>query len=950
MVLALPLKIYADENIEIQSCQKHDVLINEVAWSGSMTNWRDEWIELKNNTDYDIDITGWEVQNLGSSGRSIYIQDDKDNEKRYKIPARGFFLISRYQMGDDRSILNIESDLTASVSLADENNGNLILKDLAGNIIDEAKGDTWPAGNKNKRYSMERGVNIGDGLLLSSWHTATESINLVSGRLEKATPKEINSPPIFKPCENNYSIDVTNYINLDIQHCMEAEVYVLYVIDGDTIGVDLNGEDQRVRLIGIDSPEGYRSSRLKINEPYYEEAKEYAINELANKKIKIIVSILDMYDSYNRLLSAVVVDDKIFNIASIQNGFSRAYYDYLSHPLIISEQWMTEELLSKQRQVNIWKYHNKDLPIIINEFMPNPAGADDQNEWIELFNPRSHSVDIGNLIIDDEEGGSKPYLIPRGTVIGPNGYLIISIKESQISLNNNGDSVRLLRSDLTVAEEIRYLQTAKEEISYARFAHGFAWTKTPTKGSKNIYTDPNAVEYKQVEKISHLHQHNPQTNVEISGYVNTCPHQISDQYFYIQDDTAGVQIYNFFKNFPNLKIGQKVRIIGQITASRILRIKINDLSDIFLLDDFIVFDPPKLKPSLVNNRHIGQLISVKGEIFKLSGQIFYIKDEYSQLRIQIRAPTNFKRPDLKRGDIIEVTGVLYQSSRGNVTLLPRYLSDILVVQLAYRPSKRNLPFMLGSIGDLQNIKKDEWVMVKGVVNSLPGHLSERYFYIQDDTAGVQIYSHYKDFPNLKIGDEVEVLGKISANKLRIRTYSQHDIRIIEQDINLQHITIAHSEQMGDYYGMLSFVEGIVISKKGQVITLSVDGEKIILYIRKINNLKPSILKTGDRVKLFGIIEYISDEHRIVPRSIEDIYYERIINKKKSTSSVKGASTLFKKYKKLLGMPKSNKYLDKNDQSKYNRLINNNISKTIIVISQMLCIMIIACLLCKKNIS
>ncbi|MFH1457112.1 MAG: hypothetical protein ABIF17_03280 [Patescibacteria group bacterium] len=44
-------------------------------------------------------------------------------------------------------------------------------------------------------------------------------------------------------------------ININFSFAKIEDAYVLYVIDGDTIGVSINGTEQRVRLLGIDAPE-----------------------------------------------------------------------------------------------------------------------------------------------------------------------------------------------------------------------------------------------------------------------------------------------------------------------------------------------------------------------------------------------------------------------------------------------------------------------------------------------------------------------------------------------------------------------------------------------------------------------------------------------------------------------------------------------------------------------
>ncbi len=121
------------------------VAINEVAWAGTAYSAKDEWIELINNTDTDIDLTGWTLQ-------------ARDGRPRITlsgiIPARGYFLLERR---DDDTVADIPADQIYRGVL--ENRGEvLLLRDPSGTLIDSANGDggRWPAGNRRQRASMER--------------------------------------------------------------------------------------------------------------------------------------------------------------------------------------------------------------------------------------------------------------------------------------------------------------------------------------------------------------------------------------------------------------------------------------------------------------------------------------------------------------------------------------------------------------------------------------------------------------------------------------------------------------------------------------------------------------------------------------------------------------------------------------------------------------------------
>jgi len=78
--------------------QRGTVVINELAWAGTAAGTTDEWIELYNNTDRDIDRTGWRlVSDDGSPNITL----------SGTIPAHGFFLLER---SDDRTISDVPTD------------------------------------------------------------------------------------------------------------------------------------------------------------------------------------------------------------------------------------------------------------------------------------------------------------------------------------------------------------------------------------------------------------------------------------------------------------------------------------------------------------------------------------------------------------------------------------------------------------------------------------------------------------------------------------------------------------------------------------------------------------------------------------------------------------------------------------------------------------------------
>ena len=111
------------------------VVINEIAWAGTAAGATDEWIELYNRTDEEIDLAGWRL--VSDDGSPDIILSGT-------IPAHGFFLLER---GDDNTVSDIPADQIYRGSL-DNDGERLSLLDPQGNLVDTANhdGGPWPAG------------------------------------------------------------------------------------------------------------------------------------------------------------------------------------------------------------------------------------------------------------------------------------------------------------------------------------------------------------------------------------------------------------------------------------------------------------------------------------------------------------------------------------------------------------------------------------------------------------------------------------------------------------------------------------------------------------------------------------------------------------------------------------------------------------------------------------
>ena len=96
---------------------------------------------------------------------------------------------------------------------------------------------------------------------------------------------------------------------------------LIKVTDGDTIRVMYRGKEERVRLIGVDTPEvpWYGGS----GECFGVEAARYAKRRLEEHLLRLEFG-ADRRDRYGRLLAYVYVDDELFNLTLVRLGYAAA--------------------------------------------------------------------------------------------------------------------------------------------------------------------------------------------------------------------------------------------------------------------------------------------------------------------------------------------------------------------------------------------------------------------------------------------------------------------------------------------------------------------------------------------------------------------------------------------------------------------------------------------------
>ncbi len=100
---------------------------------------------------------------------------------------------------------------------------------------------------------------------------------------------------------------------------------VVRVVDGDTIVVNIEGENTKIRLIGVNTPESVHSDSKK-NTPEGVIASDYVKDLLEGKQVYIEYD-KEKLDQYKRTLAYVYTEDKeLVNLKLIELGYGECMF------------------------------------------------------------------------------------------------------------------------------------------------------------------------------------------------------------------------------------------------------------------------------------------------------------------------------------------------------------------------------------------------------------------------------------------------------------------------------------------------------------------------------------------------------------------------------------------------------------------------------------------------
>lgn len=129
-----------------------------------------------------------------------------------------------------------------------------------------------------------------------------------------------------------------------------------------------------------------------------------------------------------------------------------------------------------------------ELRMQLSELLPDPSGADDENEFIEVWNPTSSTISLYQWRLRDNR---NRWFAFTGTTLEPNARIAIPRSTSALALPNTSGSIALVHPSDAVIDATTYTRTIPG-ASWSRDAQGFwRYTTSSTPGAPNVIRVPH---------------------------------------------------------------------------------------------------------------------------------------------------------------------------------------------------------------------------------------------------------------------------------------------------------------------------------------------------------------------------------------------------------------------------------------------------------------------------
>lgn len=322
------------------------------------------------------------------------------------------------------ALLSVLILTTPNISKASKNSVETLDKPVAESF--EVSSDELSSSNDESSYSisekdkelLEKSKNLSKesdevvGKLIQKSKELNQESNLILDELNKLKEESSDSTSKTDEKEEDKDLDKKEEPKEEKPEDSYTPAKVQRVIDGDTLELLIEGKVDRLRLIGVDTPESVHPDKSR-NEEFGKVASNYTREKLLNKDIRVEFDV-QQRDRYKRLLGYVWLGDKMYNEEVTKAGYAKV----ATFPPNVKylERFLAAEAYAKENKLGMWsqkpfeKEEDKKDTEKDNEDSSNSSSdlddiLNETKKLIDELNKNSEDLDeIGN---DDKKSESE---------------------------------------------------------------------------------------------------------------------------------------------------------------------------------------------------------------------------------------------------------------------------------------------------------------------------------------------------------------------------------------------------------------------------------------------------------------------------------------------------------------------------------------------------------------
>lgn len=556
--------------IDISFAQEKSIIISAVQTSGSKST--DDFIELYNDTCADIDLDGWKIKRRMSNDNSgtTISSESAIGTLRNTIPGKGYFLwknISANASGNpDYSTTSYSLSDNYSIALFNAAEEQIDALTWGNNLLPFSDVAYYPLNLKAFEAILR---NTSDETSTRMNYAPKNSSVIETENLSECPTEEPDPDPIVPNTEidpiKTYSDKLRLNEVLPNPKNDEAAGEYIELYNEDSVPIDLEGwilkdssktsfvfpagyiigtEDYllihrntfKFTLNNTGSEDVYLldPNESVVSEVNYEDAKENVsfgfdgsawkwstyltpgkMNEFSNPaRIKAI----EIKEGYIGTLIEFSLDPESDNFSKVTWDFGDKKKSYLKNPthtylekgtysVSVSASGEVEDV-SDSFNLKITDYPREKVTLV--GLLPNPAGTDSDQEWIEVRNDSDDTVNLKGWKIATGQKMFTNHLIKEDLEINPGDTAQLTREFSYFTLHNSSMKLELRYPDGKVADKVSYSKkNIGEDEIYSKIDGRWIWISPEEESLPE--TDETSDEISSLDEDQKLLEEKPTT-------------------------------------------------------------------------------------------------------------------------------------------------------------------------------------------------------------------------------------------------------------------------------------------------------------------------------------------------------------------------------------------------------------------------------------------------------